>query len=47
LFGTHPWKANSVAKLADNIKNEPLYFDPSIKISHESQIFLIEALQLN
>jgi hypothetical protein len=36
-----------VAKLAENIQSEPLCFDPSIKISQESQFFLIEALQVN
>jgi serine/threonine protein kinase len=33
LFGTHPWKGNSIHQLASHIQNEALFFDPSVKIS--------------
>lgn len=33
LFGTHPWKGNSVHQLISNIENIPLFFDPKVLIS--------------
>ncbi len=47
LYGTHPWKGNNLHQLANHIENTPLFLDPSVKISQESQIFLIQALQIN